>query len=67
MFPAKLFQHLAPRAQNPRWPPDLVGGMANFFPMAPRVKILVATIWFSCILAEFGDFLYFLQFLSIFH
>ena len=47
MFPAKLFQHLAPRAQNTRWPPDLVGGMANFFPIALRTKIFVARVGFS--------------------
>ena len=46
MFPAKFFQHLAPRAQNPRWPPGLVGGTANFFPIALRTKILVARIKF---------------------
>ena len=47
MFPPKFFQHLAPRAQNPRWPSGLVGGTANFFPIALRTKILVAMIWFS--------------------
>ena len=24
-----------------------VGGLANFFSMAPRIKILVSIIWFS--------------------
>ena len=47
MFPAKFFQHLAPRAQNPRWPPGLVGGTANFFPIALRTKNFVAMIGFS--------------------
>ena len=36
----------------PNWPKSkmaatVIGGLANFFPMALRTKILVAIIWFS--------------------
>ena len=47
MFPDKFFQHLAPTAQNPKWPLGLDGGTANFFSIALRTNILVATIGFS--------------------
>ena len=44
MFPVKKFQHLASRAQKSKMAAMAVGGLANFFRMAPRVKMLVSII-----------------------
>ena len=32
--------------QNPRWPPSMWYGSANFFPMGDKFKILFSRIWF---------------------
>ena len=49
-----IFRHLQALVdpKNPRWPPLSkiaaigVGGIANFFPIAPRIKHFSAILWF---------------------